>query len=133
MRTPQRVVLIITLFLLAWMMHTSFCEWVWREGVHENQLLFGGFFAENQKPTQSPFSVSAQDAWGVRVEYGTNRTLCILLGMVLPLALLCIAVFLAVGMRHARRREHGMCLRCGFDLKYNYDNGCPECGWRRQA
>ncbi len=30
-----------------------------------------------------------------------------------------------------RRRRNGACLQCGYDLRHDFDKGCPECGWRR--
>ena len=30
------------------------------------------------------------------------------------------------------RRNRGLCPRCAYDLRYEYMNGCPECGWGRE-
>ncbi len=30
------------------------------------------------------------------------------------------------------RRNRGLCPRCAYDLRYEYENGCPECGWGRE-
>jgi hypothetical protein len=30
------------------------------------------------------------------------------------------------------RMRRGHCMRCGYDLRYDFVAGCPECGWRRQ-
>jgi hypothetical protein len=27
--------------------------------------------------------------------------------------------------------RHGRCIRCGYELGYDFAKGCPECGWRR--
>lgn len=29
------------------------------------------------------------------------------------------------------RMKRGCCVRCGYDLGYDFPRGCPECGWRR--
>ena len=34
-------------------------------------------------------------------------------------------------IREVRRVKNGCCIQCGYDLGYNLQNGCPECGWRR--
>jgi hypothetical protein len=31
------------------------------------------------------------------------------------------------------RVRRGACIRCGYDLGYDFRAGCPECGWRREA
>jgi hypothetical protein len=33
--------------------------------------------------------------------------------------------------REVARVRSGRCVECGYDLGYDYLNGCPECGWRR--
>jgi hypothetical protein len=30
------------------------------------------------------------------------------------------------------RLRRGQCMRCGYELQYDFAAGCPECGWRRQ-
>ena len=34
--------------------------------------------------------------------------------------------------RREIRRRRGRCLKCGYDLRGDYDAGCPECGWNRE-
>jgi hypothetical protein len=29
--------------------------------------------------------------------------------------------------------RRGCCMQCGYDLRFDLANGCPECGWRREA
>ena len=36
-------------------------------------------------------------------------------------------------VRQSRRRRRGRCLSCGYDLRGRPSQGCPECGWRREA
>jgi hypothetical protein len=33
--------------------------------------------------------------------------------------------------REVGRFRSGACIRCGYDLGYDFIHGCPECGWRR--
>jgi hypothetical protein len=49
-------------------------------------------------------------------------TLCIL-----------IAAWLLRSIRHARRMHRGCCPYCTYELHHDFRNGCPECGWRRNA
>jgi len=42
-----------------------------------------------------------------------------------------IVLFSPAVIRRARRRKHCWCVRCGYDLRDNFDAGCPECGWNR--
>ena len=38
---------------------------------------------------------------------------------------------LPVALKRSVRRRRGRCLECGYDLRSDYQGGCPECGWRR--
>lgn len=29
------------------------------------------------------------------------------------------------------RHRRGLCRRCAYDLRFEFDRGCPECGWNR--
>ena len=35
-------------------------------------------------------------------------------------------------LRRYVRRRCGRCLKCGYDLRGDLKEGCPECGWRRE-
>lgn len=35
--------------------------------------------------------------------------------------------------RELMRLRRGHCLTCGYDLRYDFVRGCPECGWRRDS
>ena len=46
--------------------------------------------------------------------------------------LLLIAPLVAhVMIRKTIRRRRGRCLRCGYDLRGDFERGCSECGWNR--
>ncbi len=34
-------------------------------------------------------------------------------------------------MQRRLRRQRGQCVNCGYDLREQTTQGCPECGWRR--
>ena len=36
-------------------------------------------------------------------------------------------------LRRHLRRKRGLCVPCGYDLRGNPLDGCPECGWQREA
>ena len=36
-------------------------------------------------------------------------------------------------LRKHIRRKRGLCVACGYDLRGNLSQGCPEYGWRREA
>ena len=31
------------------------------------------------------------------------------------------------------RRRRGCCPGCGYELRWQFERGCPECGWKRLA
>ena len=42
-------------------------------------------------------------------------------------------VFFGVGaLRRFVRRKRGRCVKCSYDLRTQFDKGCPECGWNRE-
>ncbi len=49
---------------------------------------------------------------------------------------LAIVVIFVICWREAgentRRRDHGQCPKCGYDLLGKYADGCTECGWLRE-
>jgi len=38
---------------------------------------------------------------------------------------------IALHSRQSARISLGCCPRCGYDLRYEFKNGCAECGWLR--
>lgn len=36
-------------------------------------------------------------------------------------------------VRDALRKHRGHCPRCKYDLGYDFESGCPECGWNRAS
>jgi len=35
-------------------------------------------------------------------------------------------------LKQSRRKRKGRCPNCAYDLKRDFQSGCPECGWRRE-
>ena len=44
-----------------------------------------------------------------------------------------LAMRWALTRRGVARRRRGWCSKCGYDLRGDFDGGCPECGWNRSA
>ncbi|HEX2971643.1 MAG TPA: hypothetical protein VHP11_04890 [Tepidisphaeraceae bacterium] len=65
---------------------------------------------------------------GLRYSSDPQSTLCgVLLPWWLLLTFLIGGPILYFRRRHAHRLRHGLCLRCGYDLRATPDR-CPECG-----
>jgi len=42
-------------------------------------------------------------------------------------------IFFGVGFfKRVLRRKRGRCVKCSYDLRREFDKGCPECGWGRE-
>ena len=60
------------------------------------------------------------------------------LAMVTPSSC-CIIAFVPLARSQNKRRrirsrsEAGQCRMCGYDLQFDYQRGCPECGWNIPA
>ena len=52
---------------------------------------------------------------------------------VLCAACLCLTPLVPRGVRRWFRIRRGHCPGCAYDLRGNPGDGCPECGWRREA
>jgi len=48
-------------------------------------------------------------------------------------AVIWFGIFFGVGfVKRVLRRKRGRCVKCSYDLRGEFDSGCPECGWERQ-
>lgn len=92
--------------------------------------------------TQSTVQVRGGAAMGWAPAAGPMRTIPyrpILTGVLVNaglifLVLLALRLALLTPLKPARqllRMQRGVCLRCGYDLRYNFAGGCPECGFMR--
>ncbi len=84
--------------------------------------------------------VSLAGSGGVMAWVFGSRGSSDLFGASALILLLVIAVRIAwVGCREKvwetvqMRRREGRCMKCGYDIKGEFERGCPECGWRREA
>ena len=48
-------------------------------------------------------------------------------------AIMWLLILGAFALRRLIRRKRGLCVACGYDLRGDLAQGCPECGWRREA
>ena len=145
----QRVMLIVGMLLVATLLHIRFCDWMLGEKVpptlYGGSAVVLGWEVETTEPyvqpaDRRPRSTAALRAtgqnmvikWGIVAERGRSVEDAIVYGTATPSLLLLFVLVLIVGIRSHRRRARGACLKCGYELHFNYDAGCPECGWRRE-
>jgi hypothetical protein len=141
----QRILLFLTLLVLAVLLHTMLCEWHYKvraQGVTKVIADDGAILAV-QHGMQMFNTIGRGGAPGparpALVYTGLFRqrdsmSLAIIFGVVAPIALLVGNIYLLLGWRHQDRLRRGLCPKC----KYNLEAGasgttakCPECGWQR--
>ena len=151
MLRSQRILLVVGLLLVAWLLHVNFCEWVWKETVtttfgnasvrpyapicawvHDPQAAGppvitgvgpGGPTATRPGPTRPSYI-------GLFTQNYTGRTESVLLGIIVPLLLTMLVMYLGLGWRRDARVARGLCAGCGYDLRGLKEPSarCPECG-----
>ena len=45
----------------------------------------------------------------------------------------CAIIIGLFALRKVIRTRRGRCIKCGYDLRGDFDSGCPECGWGRES
>ena len=143
MLRSQRIIIIIGLALIAWLLHVNMCDWAFRRlvttystGGGGRYTLICGWATEPVASTRTPAApmppnISMVDVHvtGLLAQQGISRREAMLVGIVLPVAMLTAALCLWLGVRHAGRIARGLCANCGYDLKGSPDAAkCPECG-----
>jgi hypothetical protein len=128
MTPAQRIILMIGLVALASIMVISCCEWTWGDATTYGLLLggwedAGGWIGETR--------MARVRAWGIIANPTMSAEFAATFGLFMPFAIVLSCVWLLAGARRGARRNRGQCLCCGYDLKFKYEGGCPECGWRR--
>jgi len=137
MSSVQRVMVIVVLALLALMLHTGLCEWEWdHEGFVDGQSLLIGWTTPRDIQSRNnmyPGLIRVTIYHGILNEEKVSVADAYVFGIALPALLLTCAAYLAMGWRRARRREHGQCVRCGYELNFDYTKRCSECGHQTAA
>ena len=59
-----------------------------------------------------------------------HGVICLILAVFFRLIYLTLAVPRRFVLELSRMRR-GACLKCGYQLGFDFRSGCPECGWRR--
>ncbi len=132
MNRAQRILVFVSLLAMAWLLHTTFCEWHYKRDTGPCPII--------AVPGTTP-PVVASDGTVIRPATPAYTGVwpqhepisAILVGIVAPLVLLVVAAYLGLGWRHQGRLH--LCPKCGYDLKGDLSatsDECPECGWRRR-
>lgn len=145
--------IIVGLLATAAAMHFSLCRW--RYGSSGSEIaIFGG-------PSATPTITSpiyyggswhgsgafpdANWAQGGVVYYAApsqpqhglfarmNLLASVIGGVVTPILLITGAFATLCTLRRTRRLERGCCPRCGYDLRFDDEKRCSECGWKPPA
>jgi ribosomal protein L37E len=126
MTRSQRILLVVCLPLFAWLVHFNLCDW----DINGTRAFF-----------PSPYERAGLWTWqgsnpatgqlrpvGLFGEPAIDRGTALMCGVFLPLALIAAAAFAALGFRSHHRHTHGLCAKCGYDLRGCIAERCPECG-----
>ena len=74
------------------------------------------------------FALKALGIWGAI----DSPLKAMLLGVMLVFNIFALPIGVMVALvKMPTRRNKGLCPRCAYDLRYQYSEGCPECGWGR--
>jgi len=133
MTRAQRIFLAIAIVFLAWMLHFSLCEWHWRENVNfiglgGQRVLYSLWSWYRQDPATGAYSLT-----GLTTREFVDRTAAVVLGVIVPLAMIIGDVWWMLGWRRQSRLAMGRCVSCGYDLKGSSSPQCPECATPRTA
>lgn len=151
MLRSQRILVIVGLLVAAWLLHVNMCDWAiartmtyWSPGstAYRNSIILGweSSPAQNTNAVPSPGLMTGVVAYDVKVtgvlmERSVSWREALLVGVMLPLALLFAAGYLWLGGRRASRVSRGLCTKCGYDLRGGRGSAvtgplakCPECG-----
>ena len=126
MTSAQRMLIIAGCIVIAVMLNTLLCEWGYNSVTGNNRLIVG---RKKDKPggpqAANTFTgLVADDAIPSYAE-------AVVFGACLPLGLCIAAGYVALGWRRGARLAAGRCIRCGYDMRYDWSKGCAECGWKR--
>ena len=136
----QRILAFTGLLVVAWLLHTLLCEWrykVHKSSVRGSEILVvnaGTLAVPARTPPGTPTKTRTEQAVTGLFAQREPTSFAIVFGVITPLVLLAVDVYLVLGWRYQSRLQSGRCPKCGYDLKGNLADAagkCPECGWRR--
>lgn len=127
MLRSQRILIGVSLPLLAALMHFTLCDWKWKDRAEPGEPILVYHHRDG----------SGLGAYGIAVESGLfarsgPAATAIMFGVIAPLALLIADAYLALGWRYQAAIRRGRCPSCGYDRKGDKADPaprCPECGW----
>jgi hypothetical protein len=127
MLRSQRILIGVSLPLLAALMHFTLCDWRWRDRADPGEPILVYHHRDS----------SGLGAYGITITSGLfarsgSAEVAILFGVVTPLALLAADAYLMLGWRYRAAIRRGRCPNCGYDRKGDRADAsarCPECGW----
>ena len=132
----QLILLNVSLLVIACMLHFSLCDWLFNDTLLVNdrqqvpiwlwkatsgtQVVTGGRLSGSTAPTYT----------GVFTHAYAGRTESLLFGIVAPLLLVTVVVYLNLSWRRDARVARGLCAVCAYDLRGTPQTAtkCPECG-----
>jgi hypothetical protein len=123
----QRILVGVSLPLVAALMHLTLCDWKWRGRADPGEPILVYHHRDG----------SGLGALGISVESGLfartgSAQIALLFGVIAPVVLVLADTYLILGWRYQAALRRGRCPNCGYDRKGgNADPSprCPECGW----
>jgi len=137
----QRWIVLIGLALLCLMLHTTFCEWRFRDRYphawNDDDCIVGIVHESNVRQVIMSGGGQGQAYYhdvvtGVYSQDHDARKLSLFCGVIVPFLLVGAALYLHLGWRYADRIARGLCPQCRYDLRGDRNkpqDTCPECGW----
>ena len=130
----QRILVLVSLLLISTLLHTLFCEWQYKVpvgvGLFRNTdttdariLVYNHLDA----PVDPGRGVVFYTVSGLLIQQKPPYV-SILCGLIVPLFLLGLDLYLILGWRYQGRIERGLCPKCKYDLRGTDHESCPECG-----
>lgn len=107
-----------------------------REGNHADQLEYGIQLPLGRETTYDFWSASPPSLNGPWSDWRALPLRPIWPGFVADVLFWAVTLWAVVvgpfQMRQLLRKRRGRCPQCGYDLRGDLSQGCPECGWGRQ-
>lgn len=154
----QRNLVLIGLLLISCVLHTTFCEWQYKTtflyppspGIFSSNFdnLILGYVPGRPLLGRGGGGQSGGNAFGGGQSAGgggggaggggflgaglvvqrSPAYISILCGVIAPLFLLGLDLYLFLGWRYQGRIDRGLCPECKYDLRGTDHESCPECG-----